>query len=287
MPRPSRQTDRVVTIIDLLTRSDEPLTMTEIAHAAGVDQATTVHVLAVLETAGYVVRSPETRRYDVGPALVRPGATAQASDPTLAIARAVMDDLTADLDLPCFCFAREGDHARLVQYTWPRGAAVPGIRVGEAFPLVPPLGVMFFAWGDDAAYDAWLSTAEMTAERARRYHDQRAAIVRDGFIVEIQPSTAEPELVAAIDDRPSPYRDKRLHRMLDDHVGGDHNLTEISDADRYRIHDVGAPVFGPEGEVVMSLNVIGFDEDVTGAEIIRIGAAVQVAADLATRAIAG
>ncbi len=282
MSRPARQADRVVAIIDLLRRSPAPLTMTEIGRTLGIDQATTVHVLAVLEDAAFVVRSPETRRYDLGPGLVAPGSVAAARDPGLAIAREVMEDLTVELDRPCFCFAREGDHARLVQYTWPRRARVPGIRVGESFPLVPPLGLMFFVFDDDAGFEAWLASTPLDPWRVDRYHDQRATIREAGFIVEVQPTTAETELVAAIDDRPSPYRDKRLHRMLDDHTDGEHHLTEIDPDQRYLIHDIGAPVYGRDGDVDMSINVIGFDEPVAGSEITALGRRARAYADRVT-----
>lgn len=285
MPRPSRQTDRVTAILDLLAGAeDEGATMTEIATTLDVDQATSVHVLAALTTAGFVVRAPDTRRYTLGPALVRPGQVAAARDPLLAAARHEMDRLTAALGLWCFAFARAGDHARLVQYTWVVGTAAPGIRVGEVFPLVPPLGTTFFAWGPDEEFELWLALdPAMTTARAERYREQRRAIVADGFVIEIPPTvTTEGDLVRVIDDRPSPYRDGRLHRMLDDHGEGAHNLTGFDPEAEHRIHDIGAPIFDGEGRVAMSLNLIGFDDPVRGEEIIRLGRAVRAAADRVT-----
>lgn len=271
-------------ILDLLAGEDDGATMTEIATALPLDQATCVHVLAALTTSGFLVREPDTRRYRVGPALVRPGQVAAAHDPLLAAARQEMDQLTATLALSCFAFARAGDHARLVQYTWVVGTAPPGIRVGEVFPLVPPLGTMFFAWGADEEFEPWLALdPAMTAARAERYREQRRAIVLDGFVVEIPPTaTSEGDLVRVIDDRPSPYRDGRLHRMLDDHGEGAHNLTGIDPEGAYLIHDIGAPIFDGAGRVTMSLNLIGFNDPVRGDEVIRLGRAVRAATDRVT-----
>ena len=76
VPRPSPQTDRVVAVIELLAASETGATMTEIARALDVNQASCVHMLAALEESGLVVREPD-RLYHVGPALVHPGRVAE------------------------------------------------------------------------------------------------------------------------------------------------------------------------------------------------------------------
>ena len=86
MPRPSPQTDRVVAVIDLLASRDDGATMTEISRHLAISQASCVHLLAALTTAGYLVREPDDRRYHLGPALAGPGRMAEARYPLLAVA---------------------------------------------------------------------------------------------------------------------------------------------------------------------------------------------------------
>lgn len=291
MPRPSPQTDRVVAVINLLSTEERGATMTEIARHLGINQASCVHMLAALTAAGFLVREPADRRYHLGPALVLPGRVAARRYPELATARVEMDALSRTFQRPCFAFAREQDHARLVHYTWDEGGPAPGIRLGDTVPMVPPLGALFFAWESPADITRWLGLDRtITAERAARYRRQLVVLRRRGYVVEAQPlprPEVQQDLTRTFDDRQSPRRDSLLHRMLVDHGDDDHVLTDLEADEEYLIHAVGAPVFDAQRSVEMSFTMIGFDAPVTGREIQRIATAVRAAADRTTTALGG
>lgn len=291
MPRPSPQTDRVVAIVEHLAHRPEGATLTELAAAVDADRSALVHVLAALTTAGVLFREPDDRRYHLGPALVLPGQVAAARYGDLAVVRAEMTRLADELGLPCLSFVPEHDHGRLVQYVWPRGSTAPAIPVGETLPMLPPLGILFVAWGSDDDFDAWLALDPAPdAERHDRYREQRGAIRRLGFVVEARPATMEDRAFEElIDDRTSPRRDGKLLRLLADHGRDEHILTELAGAPGalHPVHVIGAPTFDASGTATSSVSVIGFAEPVPTDEVLRIGAAVRAAADRTTVALGG
>lgn len=291
MPRPSPQTDRVVAIVEHLAHRPDGATLTELASALGADRSALVHVLAALTTSGMLFREPDDRRYHLGPALVRPGQVAATRYGDLAVVRAEMATLADRLDLPCLSFVPEQDHGRLVQYVWPRGSTPPAIPVGETLPTVPPLGMLFVAWGSDADFDAWLALDPAPdAERHDRYREQRLAIRRLGFVVEARPATMEDRVFEElIDDRTSPRRDGKLLRLLADHGRDEHILTELGGAPGalHPVHVIGAPTFDASGAATSSISVIGFAEPVPTDDVLRIGAEVRAAADRTTAALGG
>ncbi len=285
MPRPSPQTDRVVAVIDLLASRDDGATMTEISRHLAISQASCVHLLAALTTAGYLVREPDDRRYHLGPALAGPGRMAEARYPLLAAARDRMAALSSQFGRLCFAFAPEGDHARLVHCTWPAGQPTPQLRLGETVPLTPPLGIVFVAWGPDAAFEDWLGAAPGSdAGRDARYREQRDSIRSLGFVAEVAPPpTQQDDLARVMDDRESPHRDGQLYRLLSGRGDEDVLLTDLptgrAGAEPRPVTGIGAPVFDAAGAVVLSLNLVTFPDPLGIAEIARIGAAVRAAAD--------
>lgn len=277
MPRPSPQTDRVIAVIELLAASESGATMTEIARSLDLNQATCVHLLAALTTAGVLVREPEGRRYHLGPALVQPGRVAAERYPLLAAARPEMVALSAEVGLPCFALEPEREHARLVHHTWPPGSSPTPVRLGETVPLSPPLGLVFVAWGPDEVFDGWLaSDAERTAEREQQLRDARAGVREFGFVVELAPDADNSaDLAGTLDERPSPYRDGRLHRLLSAHGDRAHILTDLSWDSAYAVSTIGAPVIDRTGRVVLSLSLVVFPVPLTGSTIRELGTSLR------------
>jgi DNA-binding IclR family transcriptional regulator len=288
VPRSSPQTLRVVAVVELLNglADGEGATMTEIARALDLNQATCVHMLAALTTAGFVVREPADRRYHLGPALAAPGRRAAARYPQLAAARGEMSSLSDELGLPCVAFARDGGHARLVQHTWPQGREPLAVKVGETLPLTPPLGLVFVAWGSDEDFEAWLRLSPDPGSATDHRRDLRTAVRRLGFVAELAPpEDNHRRLAGVLDDRASPYRDRKLHGLLTG--GSELVVTDVGDDDAPRpVTSIGAPVFDSVGAVAMSLSLVTFVEDpLPGKRIGILGEAVAAAASRLSTAL--
>lgn len=273
-------------VVELLTESVEGLTLSELSRRLPLHLSSCVHLLAALESAGWVVRDPLDRRYQLGPGLAAPGARAVALHPLLVAARPIMAALSDEVGLACLAFEPEGDSARLVQRTWPRGEQPPAIRLGDTVPIVPPLGALHLAWADDAAVAEWLARspgADTPSTDALTSHLK--GIRRDGYALELEPAVEPEVLAAAVDDRPSPYRDGRVWSMLTDQRGG-RLLTsvDVDPALTYAVHAVSAAVFSggaahQAGTPLLGLYLVGFEAPVAGARIIELGTAVRTAAD--------
>ena len=254
MPRPSPQTDRVVAVLNLLGHETDGLTGADIARRVGATRASCVHMLAALEGAGYVTRGALDRRYRLGPALVELGTAAARSYPGLEAARRELDALTRATGYPGCVFAREGELARLLGFTWDLRRAAPVMRTGDTLLMVPPLGAVFYAWASAADIDGWLSRAPGTADAAGAapsgLREILSSVRRLGFVVELLP-----EQLAIVANGGA----------LPDSL--DFVAQEIDDAEHYTVSSVSVPVFAPDGTVALALNLAGFAAPARGREI--------------------
>ena len=69
--KPVRSVKRAVSLLFLVTESEQPLGLTEISRRLDLDKATVLRLLATLETEKLVQQDPLTKRYRGGPALAR------------------------------------------------------------------------------------------------------------------------------------------------------------------------------------------------------------------------
>ncbi len=277
MARPAPGTDRTVLVVEFLARHPgQSYSLSELARRLGLNKSTAHALLHALADRGWLLRHPD-QTVSLGPSLVAVGEAASASFPALAAARAE----AAALGQPAVLSAVVGrDIVILVG-----GPAAP---TGQRIPLEPPLGSVFLAWGVQAAVDAWLTAAD-PPDRAGL--TAVLATVRDrGFAVGLQAGSRQrlgkamaelrhPDTI----DRAPPAALRRLVRELLDELGHEGPLlAEIDPATNYLVDDVAAPVFGPDGRVELAITVVGFEEELTGRELIRIGHSVRDAADRAT-----
>src|SRR4051812_20278945 len=74
----SRPTDRVVAILNALAENpQQPMGLSELAKGLGLSVATCHAIVTQLVTANYLTRKKETKRYCLGPRVVRVGRAAQ------------------------------------------------------------------------------------------------------------------------------------------------------------------------------------------------------------------
>lgn len=68
---PVRSVERAMKMLFLISRSDDPLRLTEIAQSVGLDKSTVHRLLMTLETFQLVQRDPNSKRYGPGPGIWR------------------------------------------------------------------------------------------------------------------------------------------------------------------------------------------------------------------------
>lgn len=245
MARAAPAVDRIVAVLNHLAAEPErAFTLSELAGALGLNKATAHALLSALVETGYLVRD-STKSYTLGPALISIGNAAVTSNPAVRIAAPYMAELSSAFDLECMASTVVGNEIVLLSRA---GSPRPfGIHAqpGHRLPFVPPLGTIFVAWAGEDAIEGWLSRLK------RRPNDQldgyRAglSVVREwGFSVGLGHSVTE---------------------GAEKYV-----LTAVADTS-YVVHHIGAPVFGPSGQVVLGLFLIGFPGPVHGSDVARYG----------------
>ncbi|MPY92516.1 MAG: helix-turn-helix domain-containing protein [Acidimicrobiia bacterium] len=278
MPRPSPQTDRVVTLIGLLAASpDRHLTLAEVTRRLGVNKSTCHAILSALTEAGWLLRDPRRKTYRLGPALIGIGRQAAAGFPALEFARSAIAQLSLELHLHCAVLDVKDDVTTVLDQVRDPAARGIGLHPGASYPLQPPFGAVVVAWSEPEVVEAWLG--HTAPERRPGHRAALAAIRRRGFVVELAPPSAAGyrRLLTELDQRlPGPLADgRRVEEVLSELAAlADEERylpTDLLDDAVYRLNDVNAPMFGADGSVVLVITLSGFTTPQTGRQVRAVG----------------
>ena len=291
MARPSPQTDRVVTVVDLLAeRPHEGLTLSELARRLGLSPATCHPMLSSLTRAGWLVRHPSRRSYRLGPGLIAAGQAATDGFAALDVARPRMVELQRDLVLACLAFAPSESHATLVDIVREPRVPGPAMRIGDQTPFHPPLGVSYMAWAGAAVVTAWLERGR-SQEGTRAHYERVLAATRErGFAVELvtAPEARVRDALAEIGSASTTRLRAVLDELADDLAREDEFLPiGLNKSHRYRVGSMSACVFDGNANVALIVALRGFPASLRGAEVQTIGERLVAATDEITVGIAG
>jgi len=274
MSRPALAASRAIDILNFMAA--DPMrgySLTELVRHLDLNPASCHALLNAMTRDGYLVRQERGRTYRLGPALIAIGHAALQCHPIVAAARDQIARMSADLDLDSLLTARLGD--RLIALASEGPGRLPGLRIGQRVPLIPPLGTPFLAWADGLEVERWLGKAAGPIEQDRLR--QSLAMVRErGYAV----MRRSPEQIAAgravLDMADEPLADDRQERAasLISQMGEDYLMIEAQ-ADRLHAVDmISAPVFGPDGAVLCTLSLFGFDRPLSLSRITALGEAI-------------
>lgn len=290
--RRSPPTQRVTTVLDTLAaQPGRSFTLAELVERTGISKATCLGILNELCHAGYLVREAAT--YALGPALLAAGASAQRGYPSLPHARPHMTHLADELGAACTASAVVGGDVVVLARAGDPGVA-PAVRPGQRFPFVPPSGVMFVGWRDDATVDEWLSATPLApdAPSAATLREVVDACRRHGYLAE---ELGEfnlglySRLAGLLDELPGRYA-QVVGEMMTTMTQQSyiHYVTGDPDPARtYALSHVCAPVYDADARMELLLAAFVMRNDVGGDELDRLGATVRDAAARVTADIGG
>ena len=277
MARRAPAVERAVAVLNHLAQDPQQRwSLSDLARDLDLSKATAHAVLTSLLETGYLVRDDDDKSYSLGPALIAVGNAAQAAFPGARVAQRQMDDLARRFDLEVIAStAIGGEIVILARSGNPRPLGID-VRPGQRLPLVPPLGTVFVAWADDDEIDRWLAELGPDATEDDRAAAREALqVVRDRRYSVALGGERQQRIVAEVTSR------RRGE-------GGDeYALTELAEAPSYRISQIGAPVFGPDGSVVLGLFLIGFRGEIPADEVPTYAQALMEAAAEVTTALRG
>ena len=280
MARPAPAIDRTVAVLNhLAANPTRQFSLSELARDLGLNKATAHGMLSSLTESGYLTRDPLAKTYGLGPALIALGNAALASTPAARLAQPHMTSLSRDLELACIASAAIGDEIVILAQAGAAGPLGINVQPGQRLPLAPPLGTVFVAWSSPEAIDRWLSHVGPDASKRAldRYRLALASVRERGYSVALG-GEGQQRLVQALREAGHEPPSAR---------GEEYALVELPGSTRYRINHIGAPVFGPDGHVVLGLFLIGFRGQIAAEEVPRYAERLLDAAAAVTAAVHG
>jgi DNA-binding IclR family transcriptional regulator len=275
--RKSNSVLRAATVLHVL--AEEPSSawsLAEIARRADLSYASAHSVASALEERGFVRRHPRTRAYTLGPALIALGAAARRGYRIVDDARPAMERLSHDLGLGCLASARVGDDMLMLAVTGPPQPFGSRVQVGERVPIAPPLGLAFIAWAGPATIEHYLdlSGRKLTVAERRQYAEALALVRERGYGVVLDSSTRH-RLVGVLrssGELDDSRRQHELDEILVELALDDYALLRGGDDAEYAVTALTAPVFTPDGEVILVLTLVGFSGPIRADELPRYAA---------------
>jgi DNA-binding IclR family transcriptional regulator len=260
--RRSNSVLRATTVLRLLAEDPSSAwSLAEIARRADLSYASAHSVVSALEESGLVRRHPRTRAYTLGPGLIALGAAARRGYRVVDDALPEMERLSHDLGLGCLASARVGDDMVMLAVTGPPQPFGSRVQVGERVPIAPPLGLAFIAWADAATIEDYLdlSGRKLTAAEREQYSEALALVRERGYGVVLDSSTRH--RIAGLLREPredDSLRHHELDEILFELALDDYALLRGDEDAEYAVTALTAPVFAPDGDVILVLTVVGF-----------------------------
>ena len=299
---PSPPTARVLAVLDLLAAApDREFKLAEIVAALGIHKATCHAVVTTMVERGYLVRSPGSKAYMLGSAVILAGHAAEQANPAVLVARTVVPAVARELEVECVASVVERDVITVVEWAAAPASArnTPSHRattvrvatwshVGQRVPLVPPFGAAHMAWSVEERIAEWLERAGGAADDSE-LRDSLAAIRRRGFDMQVENAHLDRfrTMLAAIDlDQLSTSSRAAVSQLVADLGHVEYLPVELT-ADRvYDINALAATVVDAAGRPVLTLSVHP-SGPLLGSEVMSMGRRLRSAADGITTAIGG
>src|SRR5215212_2340708 len=115
---PSPPTARALAVLDLLVASPErEFKLAEIVAALGINKATCHAIVTTMVERGYLVRSPGSKAFMLGSAVILAGHAAERDNPAVHAARTVVPALARELDVECVASVVERDVITVVEWS--------------------------------------------------------------------------------------------------------------------------------------------------------------------------
>jgi DNA-binding IclR family transcriptional regulator len=254
--RSSPPTDRVVGVLNLLAGEDSGLSASAIARRLQMTSSTCATLLAALDGADYVERSPD-KTYRLGSGLLPLAQALHGRFPLLGVAHDELSRLCADLRCGATLTRIAGDHLRVLVAVGANGQDPLGVAPGDRFPLSPPYGAIAMAWRPDAEVDQWIDSAPAIMTPTERDHERRVMVdirARGAGVWTLEPRAAPlvERIRSLIGDLASSPTSQQLRDQVTElfAVFGRHGYTadELASRRSLSVGYVLAAIFGADGQ---------------------------------------
>lgn len=188
MTKPAPAVVRAAQVLDYLAgRPTQPLSMTEIAEAVGVNAASTLAILQALTEAGYLVRHHRHKTYSIGPSLLITGHAARVRFEIADVVDAEVRQLATQFGTACTASMIAGEDVAVVA-SYGRSPTGASYQVGQRIRLAAPAGLVLMAWAPGDEVRRWLlrSVPVITDKLWDGMHAMLAGIRQQGYFASVQ-----------------------------------------------------------------------------------------------------
>jgi DNA-binding IclR family transcriptional regulator len=133
-------------LLKVVTNARKPMALTEIATQMSISPSRTHRYLSSLCEAGFVKKSSDTGRYDVGPGAIELGIAAASRVSGMQMAKEAMEDLTAATGLVSYICIWGSNGPTIIRRE--QGAVQTAVRIleGSTLPMPTATGQIFLAY---------------------------------------------------------------------------------------------------------------------------------------------
>ncbi|MCR2783428.1 MULTISPECIES: flavin reductase [unclassified Microbacterium] len=205
-------------------------------------------------------------------------------------ARDEMERLADRTGVEVLALAPSGDTFVLVASASPDGTASPH-RIGMTMPLAPPAGRVFVAWEGRERIEQWFArSVEPLTEQDRMSLDQELAAVRESGWTPAFSSERLDDLWQTIGRIGQVGQTPSLVRHVTEaitHLERHSTPDDVTEDTAGSVQAVMAPVFGPDGDVVLKLSLTGIPRGATLERIHELRDELLAACARVTEALNG
>ncbi|WP_448638500.1 flavin reductase [Geodermatophilus sp. URMC 63] len=177
-------------------------------------------------------------------------------------ARAEIEALAADVGFECHAQVPKGDQSVVVASVFPPQDVVPPWRIGMTFPVVPPWGEVFMAWAPRDEQTQWMDRIRTPADDRQRVLDEMATIRSTGWSMTVWRSMADVDEVSEIiaEHGHTPAMERQIAQLMRSttsvaEVRSQEDVARLDGHPTGAIASISAPVFGPDGELALMVNI--------------------------------
>lgn len=179
----SQAASRALQLLELVSRSDSPLSLMELVAQTGLDKSTAARLLSFLEEGALVTRDAATKRYGVGPRLLGLAASAMRRSDLRQLAEPALVALRDETGETISLHLRVGDERICVAGAESRHAVRRVLSLGESVPIwVGPTGKAILAFLPEQEIEAVLARSGLAAAALGHVRGQLELLASSGYL---------------------------------------------------------------------------------------------------------
>lgn len=278
MARTSPSAQRIIAIINFFAEHPgQSFTLTVLVRALKISSATCHTLLVELVEAGYLYRTSD-KSYILGPTLASIGNIAKEHFSPLQMANPEMRDMADEFNVICTAYFVERNEIVIRAHAAAISQHSLANTLGARAKIRGVFAAIYAAWMPQNEADTWIDSLEPSpSPEVRQSIHQGMKFTREhGFCVGVR--NVEPSATR----RPPP---KSVGDYADAPVSHLSAPAELDPDQFYSVAFIASPVFEALNQVAFSLCLVGFDSQLKGKEVERMGKRLREACERITRFI--